>query len=142
MRSFACDFGDSFRCAHRVRSGAYGSFPCAQGVGFIPVVRTIIFRPWGRSGPFCPFKCALSVVGCVRSIPVRPWECRVQSGASRFSCAFHPFPCSLSVAHVRSVHSPAPLHWSGCYKCVWSIPVRPGSRCVTFGPFLCSLGLV
>ena len=108
-----------------------------------------------RKGAFGPFPSALVVVGCVRSIPVRPGGRRFRTGA------FGPFPSALGVVvfvrlpfasavwvvvliRVRSVHSLAPLGSSGSFGCVRSIPECPGSRRIrlgAFGPFPCALGV-
>ena len=137
----------------RVRSRAFGPFPCAWGVnGF---VRSIPARPWCRwvGSVHCRAPCVSSgSLVCVQSIHVR-------HGCRRFRrFAFSPFPCAMWVVGfvgARSVHSRAPRESSGSFVCVRSIPVRPGSRRVCtvhsraqlvsldgFGPFPFALGVV
>ena len=76
-------------------------------------------RPGGlqvRSGAFSPFPCSLVVVGCVRSITVRPKGCQVRAlgifgivrvrlfhshapcgGPQVRWCAFGPFPFAIVI---------------------------------------------
>ena len=72
--------------------------------------------PCGSSGSFAPFPCVLGVIVCVRSIPVR------RGGL-----------------WLRSVLSRVPWGSYGSLVFVRSIPVRPGVRSGTFGPFPCAL---
>ena len=113
----------------RVRSGAFGRFPCALRV------------PGGlrlRSVTFVTFPCALGVVWCSASIPLCPVARRVSL------CPVHSVRVVVFV-RMRSVHSRAPSGSSGSIVCVRSIPVRPVSlrfRSCVFGPFLFAVGFV
>ena len=76
-----------------VRSGAFGPFPCAMEI--VGCVRSISVRPKVRSGAFGPFTRALGVVGFVRVRLVR-------------SGAFGPFPLRPGGRRVRSVQFRTP----------------------------------
>ena len=135
----------------RVRSGAFGPFPCVLGVvGFVRVLSVDSRAPWVlsgfvrvrsfhsrapgvrsgspgvHSGTFGPSSVSF---GYVRSIPSLP-ECGpVPSGAlSPFLCAHR----VVVLVGAGSVHSRAP--W-GSYGCVRSIPARHGGRRFRSGPF-------
>ena len=128
----------------RVRSCAFGPFPCALGVTGFVRVRSANSRAHGvGSGTLGPFPFFLRIRGpfgssssfvYVRSIPVRPGSRRGRSGAfGRFVCALRiaMFFRVLS-AHSRalcgscSVNFRAPLGSSPSSGCFLSIPVRPG----------------
>ena len=95
-------------------------------MGFVQEHSVHSRAPSGSSGSFVS----------VRSIPVRPGDCRVRS------CAFSPFPYALEVAIVRWVHSRAPWGASCSFVRVWSVAVHTGVRSGAFGPFLCALCIV
>ena len=82
--------------------------------------------------------CAQGIVGCFRSIPVRPGVVGFVPVRSAHSRA--PW-----VRRVNSVHSRAFWVSSGSFVCVRSISVRPGGlqvRSCAFCPFPCALWVV
>ena len=114
-RSFGCGCSIPVRSRGlRVRSGAFGSFPCALAVmGFVRV-RSV--HSWWWSGS----------LGCVLPIPVR-------HGVR--SCAFCPFPRTIGFVRVRSVHYSAPWASSDSFYCVQMRHGYRWFRSGTFRPF-------
>ena len=164
--AFSCALGVvGFGQVHyRALWGSPGSLVCVLSFAVCPGGRGIhsgAIPPhhgsgWVNSSSCGPFPCTL---GLVRFLRVRWVHSRVPWGRRFLPASFGPLPCALRVVgfvRIRSVpagvHSPAPWWLSGSFGCFrsipearWSIPVRPGCsrvRSVSFGPFLCALGLV